>query len=111
MLAKALRLLRTINDLSQHDLAKDLQVSPAYLSQIESGKRKASTDVIARYAQVFKVPVSTLWLFSETLKENTLKERSRVFAADKLLRIMEAVAGAEQIHEDSNRTHDEVVSH
>src|SRR4051794_6594123 len=94
MLAKALRLLRIINDINQHDLAKDLRVSPAYLSQIESGKRTPSTDIIERYAEFFKVPVSTLWVFSETLNENSLKERSRVYAADKLLRIMEALTSA-----------------
>ncbi len=107
MLAKALRLLRTINDLSQIDLAKDLGISATYLCQIESGSRKASTELLQRYAELFKVPVSTLWVFSETLNNDSLKERSRVYAADKLLRIMSAIAG-DDLPTVSN---DEVLSH
>ena len=91
MLSKALRLLRTVNELSQGDLAKELSISGAYLSQIESGKKKPTTDLIEKYAAIFQLPVSTLWLFSETLKSNTIGERSRVFAADKMLRIIEAL--------------------
>lgn len=108
MLAKALRLLRTINDLSQADLAKELGISAAYLCQIEAGNRKVSTELLQRYSDWFKIPVSTLWVFSETLNDNSLKERSRVYAADKLLRIMDAIAG-----EDLSPKHvdDEVLSH
>jgi transcriptional regulator with XRE-family HTH domain len=77
--------------MSQAELAKELDISSAYLCQIESGKRKPTLDLIEKYAKLFEVPMSALLLFSERLESSTLKEKSRAYVANRMLGIIEAL--------------------
>ena len=72
---EALRLLRVFNDMKAADLAKALGISAAYLSEIETGKKKPSTDIIEKYASVFKTKPSALLFFSESMTKNNLKRK------------------------------------
>lgn len=65
MIAKALRLTREFHRMKQVDLAKRLKISSSYLSEIESGDKQPTIDLLERYADVFKVPASTFFLFKE----------------------------------------------
>lgn len=69
MLSETLRLLRVFHDLKQHELAEMLDVSKSYISEIENGNRTPSMEVIQRYADAFKVPVSSIMFFAENLDE------------------------------------------
>ena len=90
MLNRALRLLRTYHQLTQIDLAKLLGISNSYLSEIESGEKSPSLDLLEKYAILFKMPVSSILLFSESIKqERSAGSKLRIGAADKILRLLE----------------------
>lgn len=92
MLKDALRLLRIFHDMSQTDLAEQLGVSKSLLSQIESGGRRPTLDLLEGYAKVFNLPISSILFFSEQLESNKLSERTRVKVADKVVKLMEFIA-------------------
>lgn len=90
MLHRALRLLRTYHQLTQVELAGRLGISNSYLSEIESGGKPPGLDLLDKYAEVFKMPVSSILLCSETMGETRKPgSRLRVAAADKILRLLE----------------------
>ena len=88
MLNEALRLVRVFHDLNQTQLAERLEISKSYLSEIESGKKPASIDLLTKYSDIFDVPVSSLMLFSEKLESDSVSERTRSFVANKIVKIM-----------------------
>lgn len=91
MLNKALRHLRRYHRIKQQDLAQQLGISASYLSEIESGAKAhaITVDLLSRYAEVFKVPISSLMLFSEELESGKRSEKIRVAMAAKLLKVLD----------------------
>ena len=90
MLNRALKLLRTYHLLTQVDLAKRLDISNNYLSEIETGDKTPSVELLEKYAHTFKMPVSSIMLFSEAINRPVRRgDRIRVAAADKILRLLE----------------------
>lgn len=59
-LRRSLRVLRAERDLTQKALAEAADLSPAYVSQIESGQKRPSMDTLERLAGALGVPVSEL---------------------------------------------------
>jgi transcriptional regulator with XRE-family HTH domain len=98
MLHKALRHLRRYHQMTQEQLAKRLEISNNYLSEIESGKKAhaLTIDLLERYAQVFDVPVSSLMLFSEQLDSGRRSEKIRVAIAAKVLKVMDWIDADEK---------------
>jgi transcriptional regulator with XRE-family HTH domain len=66
-LAEALRLLRVFHDVSQTGLADRLGISKSFLSEIESGKKEPTLNLLSRYAAEFDVPLSSLLFFAESV--------------------------------------------
>ena len=100
MLNRALKLLRTYHQLSQVDLAKRLEISNSYLSEIEHGDKTPGMDLLEKYASIFKMPLSSILLFSETIsKPKRPAERLRVAAADKILRLLEWIDERDAVQE------------
>lgn len=98
MLNRALRLLRTYHHFSQVELAKKLQISNSYLSEIESGDKNASIELLDKYSVVFKMPLSSIILFSELNSTNKkLTDKISFAAADKILRLLEWIEDRETI--------------
>jgi len=95
MISRALRLVRSFHRLKQTDLADKLKISNSYLSEIESGVKSPSVELLGKYSKIFGIPVSTLLLFSERLNEKKFSERVRVEAGGKILRMLEWVAESE----------------
>lgn len=60
---KRLRDVRRVLDISQKDFAAQLNVSPSFLSEIESGKTKPGYNFLLKLAAVFDV--SPAWLLLE----------------------------------------------
>jgi len=90
MLNRALRLLRTYHQLTQIELAKRLGISNSYLSEIESGDKHPGLDLLNKYAEIFKMPASSILLFSESLAgEGKRGRKLRVVATEKILRLLE----------------------
>lgn len=69
MFGQALKLLRRYQGLNQSALAKKLGVSRSYISELESGNRTPSLDLLSRYADLFNIPVSSLVFFAEALQD------------------------------------------
>lgn len=90
MLNRALKLLRTYHQYTQVELAKRLGISNSYLSELEKGDKSPGLDLLEKYSEVFKMPVSSILLFSESIDEQRKPgTKLRVAAADKILRLLE----------------------
>lgn len=90
MYHRALKLIRQYHRLTQVELAERLGLSKSFISEIEKdGGKKPSIDVLERYASYFKIPISSLMLFAERTETNDFSERSRIYAADKILKMLE----------------------
>ena len=97
MINRALKLLRTFHQLSQVELAKRLGLSNSYLSELESGIKTPSIEILEQYSVVFKLPLSSILLFSEQLESATPGNKLKIKAADKVLKLLEWVAEKETI--------------
>jgi len=102
MTSKALKLIRQYHRLSQTDLSAKLSISTSYLSELESGKKEPSLDVLQKYADYFKVPLSSLLVFSETLDGAHSISKARSFISKKMLKILEWIADADDSNETKN---------
>ena len=92
MLKEALRLVRVYHDMSKADLARELGISPSYLTEIESGKKKITMETLERYAYSFDIPISSLMLFAERTHDADFTERTRAFVAEKALKMLDWVS-------------------
>jgi transcriptional regulator with XRE-family HTH domain len=94
MLGKALRLIRVFHDLSQKDLAEKLEISKSYISEIESGKKTPTIDLLNKYSNFFDIPTSSIMFFSENLDLNRDEktEKLRGCLSSKILAILDFIA-------------------
>ena len=91
MNGQALKLIRQFHNVKQGQLAIEIGISNSYLSEIESGKKEVTLDLLKKYADYFNIPMSSLMLFAEKLEDNSIAERFRVGFAAKIKQIMEWV--------------------
>jgi transcriptional regulator with XRE-family HTH domain len=103
MLGNALRLMRVFHDLKQNELAGKLGISNAHLSEIESGKKQPSMQLLNRYSEEFDIPLSSILFFSESLDENKDVEAARKFLSGKVLAMMGFIAKGSEV-ESSDET-------
>ena len=90
MLYRALKMLRSYHQFKQIDLAKKLGISNSYLSEIESGEKTISIELLEKYSEIFDIPVSSIMLFSEQIDNNQKPgSKLKVAAANKILRLLE----------------------
>lgn len=92
MIAKALKLIRQYHKLTQTELASRLSISTSYLSELESGKKEPSLDILQKYADFFGVPLSSLVVFCETLEGAHSVSKARAFISKKMLKVLEWIA-------------------
>ena len=92
MLSDALRLIRVFHDLTQKELAEKLGISKSYLSEIESGKKTPTLDLLNRYSEFFDIPASSIMFFSESLNKDIKTEKLRTFVSSKILAILNFIA-------------------
>ena len=93
-MGEALRLLRIFNGYKSAELAKKLELSQSYVSELENGKKQTTMEVLDKYAKVFEMKKSTLMLFAESLEGEEIKndKKQRIARAGmKLLKILEKV--------------------
>lgn len=90
MINKALKTIRQFHGTKQSELAIKLNISKSYLSEIESGKKPVSFDLLEQYSNIFEIPVSSLVFFSENLdNEGKISKKFRLAVTDKILKVME----------------------
>jgi transcriptional regulator with XRE-family HTH domain len=92
MLNKALKLMRIFNDLSQKDLAGKLGISKSLISEIESGRKNPTIELLGKYSTFFDIPVSSIMFFSESLNQDIKTENIRGFISSKILAMLEVIA-------------------
>lgn len=92
MLGEALRLIRVYHDLTQTQLSFELGVSNSFLSEIESGKKTPTLDLLSKYGTRFQIPLSSLLFFSESLEGARLTSGIRTGVAKKVLSLLNWVA-------------------
>lgn len=92
MLNEALRLIRVYHDISQTQLSFQLGVSNSHISEIESGKKVPSLELLGKYSSRFDIPVSSLLFFSENLDKSKVTDKLRVGVARKVISLLEWVA-------------------
>lgn len=90
MLHEALRLIRAYHDMSQTELSVDLSISNSHISEIESGKKLPSLDLLNRYSERFGIPVSSLLFFSESLQTG-VTNGVRLGTAKKIISLLQWV--------------------
>ena len=93
-MGEELRLLRIFNGYKSAELAKKLELSQSYVSELENGKKQPTMEVLDKYAKVFEMKKSTLMLFAESLEGEEIKndKKQRIARAGmKLLKILEKV--------------------
>lgn len=93
MIGETLRLLRVFNDYTMNEMSQKIGLSQSYISELESGKKQPSLDIIQKYADAFDMKPSTLLLFSESLEKDQVynqdKKQHVARAGMKLLKILE----------------------
>lgn len=75
MINEALRLLRIFHDFKSKDLARELQISQSYLSEIENEKKAPSLELLKKYCKLFNLKMSTLMFFAEELDRTNTKDK------------------------------------
>ena len=97
-MGEALRLLRIFNGYKSAELAQMFGISQSYVSELENNKKQPTMEVLDKYATVFGMKKSTLFLFAESLekdKQNKDKKQRIALAGMRLLQILEKVGGLE----------------
>lgn len=92
MLNRALRLIRVYHDLNLSETSQRIGLSKSYISEMERGRKKVSLDVLQKYSAAFGIPMSSLMLFAEHVEDGRFSEGSRVYIADKALKMLEWIA-------------------
>jgi transcriptional regulator with XRE-family HTH domain len=77
-LGKTLKLLRVAGNISQGKLASELDVTPGYLSLVESGKRQPSLSFLEAAAERFRIPAGLLMLYGTAVGGLAPKQRKLV---------------------------------
>ncbi len=93
---EALRLVRVFHDMNQTTLAERLQISKSYLSEIESGKKQVTLDLLQKYAEIFGMPLSSLLFFAEQV-ESGARERLRSSIAGKVIKMLDWMAAKDAV--------------
>ena len=94
-LAEALRLIRVFHDISQTHLADTLGISKSFLSEIESGKKEPTLNLLSRYAEEFDIPLSSLLFFVESVSaKGVLGRNDKV--APKVLKLLNWIAASRE---------------
>jgi len=89
MIGEALRLIRVYHDLKQKQAAERLRISSSYLSEIEKGHKVPTLELVQRYSDEFKLPVSSIMFFAESVKDGNSYDRARSLVAGKMIGLLQ----------------------
>ena len=84
MLHEALKLIRIFHNLKQTELAQKLDISQSHLSEVEAGTKQPTIELLEKYADVFKMPLSSILYFAERKGSKPSDKRSDAIAAKAL---------------------------
>ncbi|MFF0947836.1 helix-turn-helix domain-containing protein [Rhizobium leguminosarum] len=98
MINDALRLLRLYLGLSQKELAVELEISQSMVSEIESGAKSVSMELLERYSAKLDVRMSQLLFFAEELNGEPIKTKGKLIIATRVLSLLEKLSPREISH-------------
>ena len=93
---EALRLIRLYSKLSQADLAERLGVSQSMVSDVESGRKGVSMDLLDAYSRALDIRMSQLLFFAEEIEGQPIARRGQLIIAEGVLRLLEKIAPDER---------------
>jgi transcriptional regulator with XRE-family HTH domain len=91
MLHDALRLIRVFHNQKQGVLAKRLGISQSHLSEVESGAKQPTVELLEKYGEVFNMPVSSIMYFSEKKGIRSASEKLSDAIASKAIKMLDWV--------------------
>ncbi len=97
MLNEALKQIRMFHQLKQVELAKKLEISKSYLSEIESSRKQVTIELLNKYSKIFKIPASSLLLFAENIEAAKISDKVRLNFARKIMNVMEWINQSNEI--------------
>ena len=69
-MSETLKLLRIFFGYKSVEMAKKLNISQSFLSEIENGKKNATLELLNQYSKILNIKVSTIVLLSESLEND-----------------------------------------
>lgn len=94
---EALRLVRVFHDMNQTALAERLGISKSYLSELESGKKSPTLELLQKYAETFSMPLSSLIFFAENAYNPSRSDKIRSAIAGKALKMLQWIAAKDEM--------------
>lgn len=94
---EVLRLVRVFHDMNQTTLAERLCISKSYLSELESGKKSPTLELLQKYADTFNMPLSSLLFFAENVYNPSRSDKARAAIAGKALKMLQWIAAKDEI--------------
>lgn len=89
MINQALKLIRKYHNETQTETASKLGISKSHLSEIESGKKKPSYDLLEKYAEMFNMPLSSILFFAEKQSEPESVKKAHSAIAGKAIKMLD----------------------
>lgn len=86
---KAFRLIRTYHGIRQSQLAEEMGLSKSYLSELESGKKEISIEVLKKYSEHFNMPMSSILFFMENSESPKALEKSRDRISKRVIKMLD----------------------
>lgn len=93
---EVLRLVRVFHDLNQSALADRLGISKSYLSELESGKKSPTLELLQKYAETFNMPLSSLLFFAENVDKPSRSDKVRANIGGKALKMLQWIAAKDE---------------
>ena len=91
-IGEVLKKIRQVYSIAARDLAKDLDISPSYLSEIENNKKTPSLDIIEKYSDIFDIKISSIILMAEDINENKKISMSEKFIQKRMIKLLNKYA-------------------
>lgn len=88
MIGEALKIIRRFHDVKQWELAEAIGISRSYLSEIESGTKDPTLDIVKKYSDYFSIPMSSIIFFAESIDDGSPRSDARKLVSRKILDLM-----------------------
>lgn len=88
LLNEALRVARKYWGLTQAELAEEMGVSQAMVSEIERGNKSVSMDMLERYSEALGIRQSELMFFAEEIEAQCPAAKGKIAIAEKTLALL-----------------------
>ena len=96
MINEALRLVRHYWGYTQSELAETLGVAQSMVSDVESGRKSVSMDLLERYSDVLGIRMSQLLFFAEEIEGEPVQRRGKLFIAERVLKLLDSLKPEER---------------